>query len=238
MKETLLDIKNIHVQYGTIKVLRDISLNVFPGELVSLIGANGAGKTTLLKSIVGLTPIHHGNITLSDQEITNNPTHTLVAHGLTMVPEGRGIFAHMSVLENLLMGAYHRNDSANIKQDLEHNFSLFPRLADRRHQICGTMSGGEQQMVAIARALMSKPSLLLLDEPSMGLAPLLVKKIFDILKKINQEGVSILLVEQNANAALSLAHRAYVMEHGEITMSGNAHQLMCNPEVITAYLGG
>jgi branched-chain amino acid transport system ATP-binding protein len=238
MKQALLDIKNIHVQYGEIKVLHGVSLNVFPGELVSLIGANGAGKTTLLNSIVGLTSIHQGHIHFSNNEITNSPTHSLIALGLTLVPEGRGVFTHMSVLENLQMGAYHRNDMLNIKHDLEYNFNLFPRLAERQHQICGTMSGGEQQMVAIARALMSKPDLLLLDEPSMGLAPLLVKKIFDVIKKINQEGVSILLVEQNANVALSLAHRAYVMEHGEITMNGDAHELMYNPKVKTAYLGG
>lgn len=238
MTQALLDIKNIHVQYGAIKVLHGVSLNVYPGELVSLIGANGAGKTTLLKSIVGLSSIHQGHIFLAGKEITNSPTHSLVTRGLTLVPEGRGVFSHMSVLENLQMGAYHRNDPVSIRQDLEHNFSLFPRLAERRHQICGTMSGGEQQMVAIARALMSKPDLLLLDEPSMGLAPQLVIKILEVIKKINAEGVSILLVEQNARAALSLANRAYVMEHGEITMSGDAHQLMNNPGVKAAYLGG
>lgn len=238
MNQPLLDIKNIYVNYGAIKALRDVSLNIFSGELISLIGANGAGKTTLLKSISGLLPVCQGEILLSNQEITNAPTHSLASRGLALVPEGRGIFSHMSVLENLQMGAYHRQDTNNIKQDLEHSFSFFPHLAQRQHQICGTMSGGEQQMVAIARALMSKPSILLLDEPSMGLAPLLVNKIFDIIKKINQEGVSILLVEQNANAALLLANRAYVMAHGEITISGDARELLKSPEVKMAYLGG
>jgi branched-chain amino acid transport system ATP-binding protein len=238
MKQALLDIQNIHVHYGAIKALRGVSLNIFPGELVSLIGANGAGKTTLLKSVVGLLPVNQGHILLSGQDITNKATHSHVSNGLTLVPEGRGIFAHMSVLENLQMGAYHRKDYANIKNDLEHSFSFFPHLADRRQQICGTMSGGEQQMVAIARAFMSKPNLLLLDEPSMGLAPLLVKKIFDVIKTINHEGVSILLIEQNANAALSLAKRAYVMEHGAITICGDAHELMNTPELKIAYLGG
>ena len=238
MTQSLLDIQNIHAGYDAIKVLRGVSLTVFPGELVSLIGANGAGKTTLLKAIVGLLPVSQGEIFLSRQRITNPATHSLASRGLALVPEGRGIFSHMSVLENLQMGSYHRNDTINIQKDLEHSFNFFPHLADRQHQICGTMSGGEQQMVAIARALMSKPRLLLLDEPSMGLAPLLVKKILDIIKQINQEGVSILLVEQNANAALSLANRAYVMEHGEITLSGDAHRLMNTPEVKKAYLGG
>lgn len=238
MNRPLLDIQNVHAGYNAIQVLRGISLTVFPGELVSLIGANGAGKTTLLKSIAGLLPVKQGEIFLAQQNITNHATHTHACRGLALVPEGRGIFPHMSVLENLQMGSYHRNDTFNIQNDLEHSFNFFPHLAERQHQICGTMSGGEQQMVAIARALMSKPQLLLLDEPSMGLAPLLVRKILDIIKQINQEGVSVLLVEQNANAALSLANRAYVMEHGEITLSGDAHQLMNTPEVKKAYLGG
>jgi len=238
MKQSLLGVHNIDVYYGAIKTLHGVSLTVYPGELVSLIGANGAGKTTLLKSIVGILPVHEGGIFLSNQEITNKPTHTMVTQGLTLVPEGRGTFLHMSVLENLQMGAYHRNDSVDIKRDLEHNFTLFPRLAERQHQICGTMSGGEQQMVAIARALMSKPQILLLDEPSMGLAPLLVKTIIDVIKKINLEGVSILLVEQNANIALSLANRAYVMELGKITMTSDAHELVNNPLIKATYLGG
>jgi branched-chain amino acid transport system ATP-binding protein len=237
MTSALLNISNLHVQYGSVKALRGVSLNILPGELVSLIGANGAGKSTLLKTIVGLLPASEGHIIFSEKDITNTPTHTLAEYGLTLVPEGRGIFPHMNVLENLIMGAYSRHEKETTK-DLEHCFSLFPRLAERQQQICGTLSGGEQQMVAIARALMSKPKLLLLDEPSMGLAPLLVQKIFEVIQTINREGVSVLLVEQNANAALSLASRAYVMERGEIVLAGDALQLMSNPAVKSSYLGG
>ncbi len=238
MIEKILEIKNIDVHYGVIHALRNVSLDVFSGELVSLIGANGAGKTTLLKSIVGLLPASQGRIIFSNRDITNISTHALVSQGLTLAPEGRGIFPHMTVLENLQMGAYHRSATKRIQDDLDHVFSLFPRLAERHHQACATLSGGEQQMVAIGRALMSKPKLLLLDEPSMGLAPQLVQKILEVIKTINCEGVSVLLVEQNANAALSLAGRAYVMEHGEIILTGNAQDLMNNAAVKTAYLGG
>jgi branched-chain amino acid transport system ATP-binding protein len=233
----LLDIHDLEVSYGAIKALRKVSLQVMPGELVCLIGANGAGKSTLLKSIAGLLP-SQGSIQFSGQCVRNQPAHSLVSQGLALVPEGRGIFGEMSVLENLQMGAYHRHDKAGIKQAIEHAYSLFPRLAERRQQQAGTLSGGEQQMVAIARALMSKPRLLLLDEPSMGLAPLLVKKILEVIAAINREGVSVLLVEQNANAALSLASRGYVMEHGEITLQDSAQNLLHNPAVKEAYLGG
>ena len=235
--QALLDIRDLEVSYGAIKALRKVSLQVMSGELVCLIGANGAGKSTLLKSIAGLLP-SQGNIQFSGQCIRSQPAHSLVSQGLALVPEGRGIFGEMSVLENLQMGAYHRHDKTGIKQDIEHAYSLFPRLAERQQQQAGTLSGGEQQMVAIARALMSKPRLLLLDEPSMGLAPLLVKKILEVIATINREGVSVLLVEQNANAALSLASRGYVMEHGEITLQNSAQNLLHNPAVKEAYLGG
>ena len=235
--KALLDIRDLEVSYGAIKALRKVSLQVMSGELVCLIGANGAGKSTLLKSIAGLLP-SQGSIHFSGQCIRSQPAHSLVSQGLALVPEGRGIFGEMSVFENLQMGAYHRHDKAGIKQDIEHAYNLFPRLAERQQQQAGTLSGGEQQMVAIARALMSKPRLLLLDEPSMGLAPLLVKKILEVIAAINREGVSVLLVEQNANAALSLASRGYVMEHGEITLQDSAQSLLHNPAVKEAYLGG
>jgi branched-chain amino acid transport system ATP-binding protein len=234
----LLSINNLQVNYSAIQAVRNASLQVLPGELVCLIGANGAGKSTLLKSIVGLLPAKKGEIVFDGQTINRTPTHQLVARGLALVPEGRGIFPDMSVMENLLMGAYHRDHDSGIHHDIEHALELFPRLAERQQQMAGTLSGGEQQMVAMARALLSKPKLLLLDEPSMGLAPLLVQKIFEVIKKINQEGVSVLLVEQNANAALGLASRGYVMEHGEIILSGEAQQLLHDPAVKSAYLGG
>lgn len=233
----LLDIRNLEVSYGAIKALRKVSLHVMPGELVCLIGANGAGKSTLLKSIAGLLQPSQGEIHFAGQNLHNRPAHTLVSQGLALVPEGRGIFGEMSVLENLQMGAYHRDDKTGIQQDIEHAYTLFPRLAERRQQAAGTLSGGEQQMVAIARALMSKPRLLLLDEPSMGLAPLLVQKILEVIAAINSEGVSVLLVEQNANAALSLASRGYVLEHGEVTLQDTARNLLHNPAVKEAYLG-
>ncbi|MBK8288295.1 MAG: ABC transporter ATP-binding protein [Cellvibrionales bacterium] len=234
----LLDIRHLDVSYGAIKALRGVSLQVMPGELVCLIGANGAGKSTLLKSIAGLLTPSTGEIHFAGCNLRNTPAHALVSQGLALVPEGRGIFGDMSVLENLQMGAYHRQDKAGIRQDIEHAYTLFPRLAERQQQAAGTLSGGEQQMVAIARALMSKPRLLLLDEPSMGLAPLLVRKILEVIATINREGVSVLLVEQNANAALSLASRGYVMEHGEITLQDSAQNLLHNPAVKAAYLGG
>ena len=233
----LLDVQDLHIAYGAIKAVRGVSLQVEPGELVCLIGANGAGKSTLLKSIAGLLSPHQGNIVFQQNNITHTQAHRLVSSGLALVPEGRGIFPDMSVRENLLMGAYYRNDKKAIQHDIDHAYTLFPRLAEREHQQAGTLSGGEQQMVAMARALLSKPTLLLLDEPSMGLAPLLVQKIFEVIKTINAEGVSVLLVEQNANAALVLASRGYVMEHGEIALHGSAASLLHDPAVREAYLG-
>lgn len=235
--DALLAIHEIDVSYGAIQVLRQVSLHVMPGELVSLIGANGAGKSTLLKSIVSLLKPTRGNIVFSGESIEGTPAHHLAGKGLALVPEGRGIFPEMTVLENLQMGAYSRSDKHAIQHDIEHAYSLFPRLAERKMQQAGTLSGGEQQMVAMARALMSKPRLLLLDEPSMGLAPILVQKIFDVIKTINREGVSVLLVEQNAQLALTLAQRGYVMEHGEITLHDAASALLNNPAVKAAYLG-
>lgn len=234
----LLDIRDLDVRYGAIQAIRQVSLQVMPGELVCLIGANGAGKSTLLKSVAGLLQPSGGEIRFDGQTIRNAAAHSLVSRGLALVPEGRGIFGEMTVLENLQMGAYHRDDKPAIRQDLEHALALFPRLAERQQQQAGTLSGGEQQMVAIARALMSRPRLLLLDEPSMGLAPLLVRKILDVIATINREGVAVLLVEQNANAALSLARRGYVMEHGDITLHDDAQTLLHNPAVREAYLGG
>lgn len=237
-EQSLLDIRQLNVSYGAIQALRNVSLHVQKGELVCLIGANGAGKSTLLKCIAGLLSPKSGDILLDGQSLSKEPAHTLIARGLALVPEGRGIFGNMSVLENLQMGAYHRRDKAGIKHEMDHAFTLFPRLAERQQQMAGTLSGGEQQMVAIARALMGKPRLLLLDEPSMGLAPLLVQKILEVIAAINRDGVSVLLVEQNANAALSLAGRGYVMEHGEITLEDEASSLLHNPAVKQAYLGG
>ena len=236
--DALLAVQAIDVSYGAIQALRQVSLHVMPGELVSLIGANGAGKSTLLKSIASLLKPTRGQILFSGENIEGAPAHSLASKGLALVPEGRGIFPEMTVLENLQMGAYSRSDKHTIQHDIEHAYSLFPRLAERRAQAAGTLSGGEQQMVAIARALMSKPRLLLLDEPSMGLAPILVQKIFDVINTINREGVSVLLVEQNAQLALALAQRGYVMEHGEITLHDAASALLNNPAVKAAYLGG
>jgi branched-chain amino acid transport system ATP-binding protein len=237
MNYPLLKIDALQVNYGSITALRDVSLSVFSGELVALIGANGAGKTTLLKSIMGLLPVTCGRVIYQSADITRSPTHRLSPQGLALVPEGRGVFTQMSVLDNLLMGAYHQSDAALIKQGVAQQFELFPRLSERQHQLAGTLSGGEQQMLAIARALMGRPTLLLLDEPSMGLAPLMVKKILDVIQAINREGVSVLLVEQNAHLALMLAGRAYVLEHGSITLQGNAQELLDSPAVKSAYLG-
>lgn len=233
----MLTLNNIAVSYGTIEAVRNVSLELNKGELVSLIGANGSGKTTTLKAIAGLLPLMRGDIFFNDIPLATIPAHERIKHGLALVPEGRGIFPHMSVEENLLMGAYHRNDSTQIKQDLAYQYELFPRLKERQYQLSGTLSGGEQQMVAVARALMSRPQLLLLDEPSMGLAPIMVEKIFGVIKKVASEGMTILLVEQNAKVALSLSRRAYVMEHGEIILSGDASQLLNNSAVQAAYLG-
>lgn len=233
----LLEVNEIDAYYGNIQALKGVSLHVEKGEIVSLIGGNGAGKTTTLRSISGLLHPSGGTILLDGENLSQFRAHELVAKGVAMVPEGRGIFSKLTVAENLEMGAYHRTDKAAIAQDLAHAYELFPRLDERRKQIAGTMSGGEQQMVAIARALMSRPRLLLLDEPSMGLAPVLVEMIFDTIREINQDGTTVLLVEQNAHMALQISDRGYVLQTGEIVLSDSAKELQRNPMVQKAYLG-
>lgn len=234
----ILELKDLHVFYNAIHALQGISLNVNEGEIVTLIGANGAGKSTTLNTICGLVRPKSGSIAFMGRDITRLSAPDIVKLGISQVPEGRRIFANMTVLENLELGAYKRNDKDGIKKDLENVYSRFPRLKERLHQVAGTLSGGEQQMLAIGRALMSRPRLLLMDEPSMGLAPILVKEIFDIIKEINDSGTTILLVEQNARMALSIAHRAYVLETGHIALEGLAQDLADNPQVQKAYLGG
>lgn len=234
---SLLAINDLSVAYGGIRAVKGISLAVSEGELVTLIGANGAGKTTTLNTLGGLLTPASGSMQYDGQDLVKLPAHERVKKGLALVPEGRGIFARLTVAENLLMGAYHRSDKANIAADLARSYELFPRLKEREHQLAGTLSGGEQQMLAIGRALMSRPRLLLLDEPSMGLAPLMVEKIFEIIRAINGQGVAILLIEQNARLALAAASRAYVMESGSITLSGPAAELAADERVRAAYLG-
>lgn len=234
----MLQVNNIDVYYGNIHALKDVSLEVNKGEIVTLIGANGAGKTTLLKTLSGLLKPKHGTITYNKQQIGGKPAQVIVKNGIIHVPEGRRVFANMSVEENLDLGAYLRKDREGIKKDLNHVFEMFPILKERRKQLAGTLSGGEQQMLAIGRAIMSKPKLLLLDEPSMGLAPLIVQQIFEIIQSINKEGTTILLVEQNAHMALSIADRAYVIETGRIVLSGEAKELQESEQVKAAYLGG
>jgi len=234
---SLLEVNDLKVAHGGIQALKGISINVAQGELVALIGSNGAGKTTTLKALSGLLP-YSGKIHYSEKSLLHRPTHQRVKDGIALVPEGRGVFARMSVFENLLMGAYCRNSPKEITQDLERIYDLFPRLAERRTQLAGTLSGGEQQMVAMGRALMSRPTLLMLDEPSMGLAPLMVDKIFDTIRNISAQGVSILLVEQNAKLALEIAQRGYVLESGKIALTDIAANLLGSSEVQRAYLGG
>lgn len=234
----MLEVKDINVYYGAIHALKNLSIDVKQGSIVTLIGANGAGKTTTLKTISGLLRPKSGNIVFKNNDLNKIPPEKIVALGISQVPEGRRVFATMSVLENLEMGAYLRTDKKAMQSDLENIFTRFPRLKERRKQIAGTLSGGEQQMLAIGRALMARPELLLMDEPSMGLAPLLVREIFEIIKDINEKGTTILLVEQNANMALSVADNAYVIETGQIVLKGTAHELMNSPEVKKAYLGG
>ncbi len=233
----LLELKKLQVAYGGIQAVKGIDLYVGQGELVCLIGANGAGKTTTLKGICGVQPVKSGSIMYAGESITGKPAFELVRKGLAMVPEGRGVFGALTIEENLAMGAYVRTDAAGVRADVERVFELFPRLKERRRQTAGTMSGGEQQMLAMGRALMSKPKLLLLDEPSMGLAPLMVQKVFETVLAVSREGVTILLIEQNAKLALEVSHRGYVMESGEITLSGNARSLLHDPKVRAAYLG-
>jgi branched-chain amino acid transport system ATP-binding protein len=233
----MLTLENISVSYGAIRALKGVSMHVEQGEVVTLIGANGAGKTTTLRTITGLLTPTEGRILFEGQEISGRPTHQLVARGISMSPEGRGVFANLTVRENLLMGAYLKKNKAEIAQDLERGFRMFPRLKEREAQKAGTLSGGEQQMLAMARALMSRPRLLLLDEPSLGLAPLVVHTIFEAIDEIRGEGTTILLVEQNAHAALKHSDRAYVLETGRIVMEGPSKDLAADPRIKEAYLG-
>ena len=233
----LLDIRNMDVAYGGIRAVRQLNLHVHPGERVALIGANGAGKSTTLRAICGLVPLAAGSVHYQGKSLAGQPVHAMVRQGLVMVPEGRGVFARMTITENLLMGAYTRNDKAGIQADIERMFGIFPRLRERKDQLAGTMSGGEQQMLAMARALMSQPKVLLLDEPSMGLSPIMVDKIFEVVSDVYAQGVTMMLVEQNASRALALADQGYVMESGIITMTGPGQTLLKDPRVRAAYLG-
>lgn len=233
----LLEVRDVHTYYGNIHALRGISLSVNQGEIVTLIGANGAGKSTTLKTISGLIRPRRGAVYLGGEDLAQYPAHEIVTKGVVQVPEGRGIFARLTVMENLEVGAYIRNDTQQILQDIDHIFALFPRLKERRKQVAGTLSGGEQQMLAMGRALMGQPKVLLLDEPSMGLAPILVESIFETVQNINREGTTILLVEQNALMALQIAHRGYVIQTGEIVLQDEAKALQTNEMVQKAYLG-
>jgi branched-chain amino acid transport system ATP-binding protein len=235
--QAMLKIKGLQVNYGGIQAVKGIDLEVGQGELVTLIGANGAGKTTTMKAITGLKPYSIGDIEYMGLSIKGIPAHELLKRGLAMVPEGRGIFARMSILENMQMGAYLRNDKDVIDKDTDRMFGFFPRLKERATQYAGTLSGGEQQMLAMARAIISKPKLLLLDEPSMGLSPIMVETIFEVVRAISAEGMTVVLVEQNARLALQAANRAYVMDSGLVTMSGDAKQMLDDPKVRAAYLG-
>ena len=237
MAEILLEVRGLKVAYGGIQAVKGVDFEVREGELVSLIGSNGAGKTTTMKAITGSLPFVDGDIKYLGQSIRGKGAWDLVRQGLAMVPEGRGVFTRMTITENLQMGAHIRNDKPEIAKDMEKVFTIFPRLKERKDQLAGTMSGGEQQMLAMGRALMSRPKVLLMDEPSMGLSPLMVDKIFEVVKEVYEQGVTILLVEQNASRALQIANRAYVMESGLITMSGDAGQMLNDPKVRAAYLG-
>ena len=234
----ILQTRGLEVAYGGIRAVKGVDLTVRRGELVCLIGANGAGKTTMLKSLCGMLPSTRGEILYEGASIGGKPSHELVRRGISLVPEGRGIFGRLTVEENIKIGAYARRDGAGIRADMDRLYELFPRLSERRVQQAGTLSGGEQQMLAIGRALMSRPRLLLLDEPSMGLAPMLVQKIFEVIRRIAEEGVTLLLVEQNAKLALQVSHRGYVMESGKIILTDSAAALLKNPKVRHAYLGG
>ena len=234
---SLLSLTDVHIGYGGIKAVKGISFHVAQHELVCLIGANGAGKSTTLKAISGLLTPTAGTIYYDNHDIGGHPTHEIAAKGLRLVPEGRGVFPILTIEENLQMGAYTRHDKAGIAQDIERMFTLFPRLKERRSQTAGTLSGGEQQMLAIGRALMAQPKLLLLDEPSMGLAPIMVQKIFEVVREVSRSGVTILLIEQNARLALEISTRGYVMDGGVITLDGESKALLANPKVREAYLG-
>jgi len=234
---SLLELRDLHAGYGRIEVLKGISLTVDEGEIVTLIGANGAGKTTTLMTISGVLRARAGSVRFAGHDLANVPAHEIVGLGIAQSPEGRKIFPRLSVLENLQIGAFTRSDLDGIARDIERVYELFPILAERRHQAGGTLSGGEQQMVAVGRALMARPKLLMLDEPSLGLAPLVVKKIFEVIGELNQQGVTVLLVEQNARMALKLAHRGYVLETGELIIHGAARELLDDPRIRSAYLG-
>jgi branched-chain amino acid transport system ATP-binding protein len=237
LTQTLLKVSGLKVAYGGIQAVKGVDFEVREGELVTLIGSNGAGKTTTMKAITGLLPLKEGDIQYLGQSVRGRGAWDLVKQGLAMVPEGRGVFTRMTITENLQMGAHIRNDKAGIAQDMERVLTTFPRLRERKDQLAGTMSGGEQQMLAMGRALMSRPKVLLMDEPSMGLSPIMVDKIFEVVREVHAQGVTILLVEQNASRALEIADRAYVMESGIISMSGDAKQMLDDPKVRAAYLG-
>lgn len=237
MSETLLKVSGLKVAYGGIQAVKGVDFEVRAGELVTLIGSNGAGKTTTMKAITGLLPLADGDIQFMGQSIRGRGAWDLVKQGLAMVPEGRGVFTRMTITENLQMGAHIRSDKAGIAEDMEKVFATFPRLRERKDQLAGTMSGGEQQMLAMGRALMSRPKVLLMDEPSMGLSPIMVDKIFEVVRDVHAQGVTILLVEQNASRALEIADRGYVMESGVISMSGDAKTMLSDPKVRAAYLG-
>ena len=234
----LLEVKDLSVYYGVIQALKNVSFEVNEGEIVTLIGANGAGKTTTMQSVIGLIPAQNGTVMYDGHDISKMPCHKIVHLGMSQVPEGRRIFQELTVYENLVMGAYSMKNNAHFKEDLDKIYTRFPRLAERRNQIAGTLSGGEQQMLAMGRALMSRPKLLMLDEPSMGLSPLLVDQVFEIIKDINRDGTTILLVEQNAGKSLAISDRAYVLETGSIVLTGTGAELAASDEVKKAYLGG
>ena len=234
----LLEVKDLSVYYGVIQAIKDISFEVNEGEIVTLIGANGAGKTTTMQSIMGLIPARSGSVVYNGTDITKMPGHKIVHLGMTQVPEGRHVFQELTVYENLMMGAYTQKNKAQVKADVEEVYATFPRLAERRNQIAGTLSGGEQQMLAMGRAMMCRPKLLMLDEPSMGLSPLLVDQVFDIIKEYHRRGTTILLVEQNAGKSLAISDRAYVLENGRIAYSGTGKELLNSDEIKKAYLGG
>lgn len=237
MSQTLLKVSGLKVAYGGIQAVKGVDFEVREGELVTLIGSNGAGKTTTMKAITGLLPINEGEIEYLGQSIRGRGAWDMVKQGLAMVPEGRGVFTRMTITENLQMGAHIRKDKAGIAEDMDRVFTTFPRLKERKDQLAGTMSGGEQQMLAMGRALMSRPKVLLMDEPSMGLSPIMVDKIFEVVNEVHRQGVTVLLVEQNASRALEIANRGYVMESGLISMSGNAREMLNDPKVRAAYLG-
>jgi len=234
---SLLQVKDLVVSYGGIEALKGISFKVNEGEIATLIGANGAGKSTTLRAITSIVPVKGGTITFDGEDITHMDTQKIVEHGIALVPEGRRVFANLTVLENLKIGAYLRKDKAQIEKDIKYIYSLFPRLEERSWQLAGTLSGGEQQMLAVGRAMMTKPRMIMMDEPSLGLAPLVVKDIFAIIKRLREEGITILLIEQNANAALKAANYGYVMETGRITLDGTGEELLTNKSVQEAYLG-